>query len=126
MQFWEKAMRKASIYFIMKKVKASKTTDDLRHQNLNKTKRTVNIVAAVTANIKEDHRLTSKELASSYGVSYRTVNNILHDNLGLVKKSECRLLPLRIRQGESANLQGIHRLRQPPLHGHIGQHCDDG
>jgi hypothetical protein len=52
-----------------------------------KTKRTVNIVAAVTADIKEDRRLTCKELASSHGVSYGTMNKILHDDLGLVKKS---------------------------------------
>jgi hypothetical protein len=45
--FGDKAWKKASIYFIMKKVKIGKITDDLCHQNPKKTKRTVNIVAAV-------------------------------------------------------------------------------
>jgi histone-lysine N-methyltransferase SETMAR len=85
--FGDKALKKASIYFIMKKVKAGKNTDDLRHQNAKKTKRTANIVAAVAADIKEDRRLSVKELASSHGVSYGTMFKILHDDLGLVKKS---------------------------------------
>ncbi len=84
--FGDKALKKASIYFIMKKVKAGKNTEDLRHQNAKKTKRTANIVAA---NIKEDRRLSVKELASSHGVSYGMMNKILYDDLGLVKKSTC-------------------------------------
>ncbi len=84
--FGEKSLKKASFYFIMKKVKAGKTTNVLRHKNPKKTKRTVNIVAAVTADIKEDRGLTCHEIASSQGVSYGTMNKILHDNLGLVKK----------------------------------------
>ncbi len=71
----------------MKKVKAGKNTDDLRHQNAKKTKRTANIVAAVAADIKEDRRLSVKEIASSHNVSYGTMNKILLDDLGLVKKS---------------------------------------
>ncbi len=81
--FGDKALKKASIYFIMKKVKAGKNTDDLRHENAKKTKRTANIAAAVAADIKEDRRLSVKELASYHGM----MNKILHDDLGLVKKS---------------------------------------
>jgi hypothetical protein len=68
----DKALKKASIYFIMKKVKAGKNINDLCHQNPKKTKRTANIVAAVAADIKKDRRLMCKELASSHGVSYVT------------------------------------------------------
>ncbi len=85
--FGDKALKKASIYFTMKKVKAGKNTNDLCHQNTKKTKKTANIVAAVAADIKEDHHLTVKELASSHGVSYGTMNKILYDDLGLVKQS---------------------------------------
>jgi hypothetical protein len=40
--------KKTSIYFIMKKAKADKTIDNLRHQNLKKTKRNVNVAAVAT------------------------------------------------------------------------------
>jgi hypothetical protein len=54
----DEALKKSSTYFIMKKVKAGESTDNLHHQNPKKTKRTVDIVAAVTADIKEERRMT--------------------------------------------------------------------
>ncbi len=76
-----------SIYYILKKVKDGKSTDDQRHLNAKKTKRTAAIVAAVAANVAEDRRVSCKDLASAHGLSIGTVFNILRDDLGLVKKS---------------------------------------
>jgi ribosomal 50S subunit-recycling heat shock protein len=68
----------------MKKVKAGKTLT-IRTK---KTKKTVNIIAAVVANVKEDCHRTCKQLASTHGVLYGTTNKVfMARNLGLVKKS---------------------------------------
>jgi hypothetical protein len=85
--FVDKALEEASIYSIMMKFKASENTDGLCHQNPKTAERTVNIEATVVIDIKEGDRMTKKELASCHGVSYGTMNKILHDNLGLVKNS---------------------------------------
>ena len=76
-----------SIYSIINKVKAGKTTDDQRYLNAKKTKTTIDIVAAVTADVEEDRRVTVRHLAAAHGVSYGTMHNILYKSLGLVKKS---------------------------------------
>ncbi len=71
------------------------------YQNLKKAKRIkrVNIgrpreltLVQIAADIKEDLRMTCKELASSHAVSNGTMHKILHDDLGLVEKW-ARLVP---------------------------------
>jgi hypothetical protein len=85
--FGGKSLSKSAIYKIINKVKAGETTEDQRHLNQKKTKRTVDIIAAVAADVKADRRITCRELASAHGVSFGTMHNILHMELGLVKKS---------------------------------------
>jgi histone-lysine N-methyltransferase SETMAR len=80
-------LTKTAIYNILKKVKAGETTDDLRHLNAKKTKRTQDIIAAVAADVNADRRVKCMDLATAHGVSYGTMHNILHKELGLVKKS---------------------------------------
>ncbi len=78
---------KTAIYNILKKVKAGETTDDQRHLDAKKTKRTQDIIAAVAADVNADRRVMCMDLATAHGVSYGTMHNILHQELGLVKKS---------------------------------------
>jgi histone-lysine N-methyltransferase SETMAR len=85
--YGDKALGLTSIYYIIKKVKAGKTTDDQRHLSAKKTKRTADIVAAVAADVKEDRRVNCRDLAFAHGVSNGTMHSILRDDLGLVKKS---------------------------------------
>ncbi len=50
-------------------------------------KRTLDIIAAVAANVKVEHCVTCMDLATAREVSYCTMHIILHDELGLAKKS---------------------------------------
>jgi hypothetical protein len=85
--YGDKALGLTSIYYILKRVKASKSTEDQRKFSAKKTKKTAAIIAAVAADLAEDRRVSVKDLASVHGVSVRTMFNILRDDLGLVKKS---------------------------------------
>ena len=48
---------------------------------------TDNLIASVAAAVEDDRRLTFSEIAEGLGVSYGTIFNILHDDLGLEKLS---------------------------------------
>jgi histone-lysine N-methyltransferase SETMAR len=85
--YGDKALKKTAIYAILKKVKAGENTDDQRHLNPKKTVRSAVLVASVAAAIEEDRRLCIKKLASGLGTSFGTIYNIIHEDLGLVKKS---------------------------------------
>jgi hypothetical protein len=85
--FGDKSLTKSNIYNILKKVKAGEMTDDQRHLNAKKSKRTQDIIAAVAANVNADLRVMCTYLATAHGMSYGTMHNILHEELGLVKKS---------------------------------------
>jgi histone-lysine N-methyltransferase SETMAR len=85
--FENKSLMKTAIYSILKKVKAGETIDDQQHLNAKKTKRTQDIIAAVAANVNADRRVRCMDLATAHGVSYGTMHNILHQELGLVKNS---------------------------------------
>jgi hypothetical protein len=82
--FGGKSLSKSTIYNIINKFKAGESTEDRQHLNPKKTKRTEDIIAAVAADVKADRRITCRDLAS---VSFETMHNILHVELGLVKKS---------------------------------------
>jgi hypothetical protein len=45
------------------------------------------MVASVATNLKTDHCVTRMDFAIVHRVSYGTMHNILHDELGLVKRS---------------------------------------
>ena len=83
----DSALKKTAIYDILKKVKEGKNAEDLRQFNGQRTVRTDNLIAAVSAAIEEDRRVTINEIAQDLGVSYGTVYNIIHDDLGLEKLS---------------------------------------
>ncbi len=85
--FGDKSLTKTAIYNILKKVKAGETTNDLWHLNAKKTKRTQDIIAAVAPDVNADQRVKCMDLATAHSVSYGTMQNILHKELGLVKKS---------------------------------------
>jgi histone-lysine N-methyltransferase SETMAR len=52
-----------------------------------KTARTPDVVAAVAATVEDDRRRSIKDVAAIHGLTYSTVQSILTDDLGLVKKS---------------------------------------
>jgi hypothetical protein len=51
------------------------------------TVHTAALIAAVAADVEADHQICIKALASAYGTSVGTIFAILHEDLGLVKKS---------------------------------------
>jgi hypothetical protein len=61
-------LSKSAIYKIINKVKAGETTEDKRHLNPKKTMRTVDIIAAVAADVKADRRISCRDLATADGV----------------------------------------------------------
>jgi hypothetical protein len=81
--YGDKALGLTSIYYILKKVKASKSSEDQRKFSAKKTKRTAAIIAAVAGDVAEDRCISCKDLASVHGVSIGTMFNILCDDLGL-------------------------------------------
>ncbi len=85
--YGEKALKKTAIYAIIKKVKNRETTDDQRHLNGKKTVQTPALIASVAAVIEEDRQLSIEALATAHGTSISTIHAVLHDNLGLEKKS---------------------------------------
>ena len=85
--YGDKSITKSQIYNILKQVKEGKNTDDQRRFNAKKTKRTPSLVAAVAADVDDDRRICVRTLALAHGVTKDTIFHILHDDLGLVKKS---------------------------------------
>ena len=85
--FGDKSVNRATIYRIIKAVKDGENTDNQRKFNATKTKRTQSLIASVAAAVEEDRRVSIEDLAGAHGVSYGTIFNIIHDDLGLVKKS---------------------------------------
>ncbi len=79
-------MSVSQINRIIKAVKEGKTTADLRHTNPKKTRRTNDAVASIAA-VEKNRRITVRELAAVHGLTFGTVQAILTDDLGLVKKS---------------------------------------
>ncbi len=49
--------------------------------------RTLALIASVTAAIEEIHRICIEALATAHGMSVSTIHAVLHDDLGLEKKS---------------------------------------
>ena len=85
--YGDKSITNSQIYNILKQVKEGKNTDDQRRFNAKKTKRTPSLVAAVAADVDDDRRICVRTLALAHGVTKDTIFHILHDDLGLVKKS---------------------------------------
>jgi histone-lysine N-methyltransferase SETMAR len=124
--FADQALGLTSIYNILKKVKAGKNTDDQRHLNAKRTKRSTTLVADVAAAVENDARATCVDLASAFGVSRGTIHNILRDDLGLVKKSARWVPKILSDQGAWEDLHRVCRCRHPSVQGHAGQHHHHG
>ncbi len=65
--YGDKAWRMASIYYVIMMVKAGETTENQRNLHARKTKKSADIVAAVAAKVKEDWRITCKDITSDHG-----------------------------------------------------------
>ena len=85
--FGDKSVNRATIYRIMKSVKNGKNTDNQCKFNATKIKRNQSLIAVVATAVEEDRQVIIVDLAGAHGVSHGTIFNIIHDNLGLVKKS---------------------------------------
>jgi hypothetical protein len=85
--YGDKALKKTAIYVILKKAIAGKNTDDQHHLNLKKTVTTTSLIASVATVVEKDRRQCIQVLAAAHGVSIYTIHSILHNNLGLEKKS---------------------------------------
>jgi hypothetical protein len=76
-----------AIYDIFNHVKASKNIDDWRWFNPKKSTKMADLVATLPAAIEDDCRICVLTLATVHDMSAGTIFNIIHDELGLVKKS---------------------------------------
>jgi histone-lysine N-methyltransferase SETMAR len=85
--YGDKGLSIDSLYKILKKIKAGEPTVDQRRFNAKKTIRSPTLIAAVAADIEADRRIGMHRLASAHHTSYGTIFNIIHEDLGLVKKS---------------------------------------
>jgi hypothetical protein len=85
--YGDKALKKTAIYAILKKVKSGKTTEDQRSFNQKKTVQTASLIASVATAVEDYRLLGVKYLAAVHGVSVYTIHSILHQDLGLEKKS---------------------------------------
>ncbi len=85
--FGDKTLQKTAIYAIIKKVKAGENTSDQRHLNGKKTVPNAALIASVAAAVERDCRLSVKSFAVAHGVGVGTIHRILHEDLGLGKKS---------------------------------------
>jgi hypothetical protein len=85
--FGDKTLQKTAIYEIIKKVKAGKDTADQRHLNPKKTVRIAALITSVAAAVEEDRRVTIETLAAAHGASLHRIHRILHEDLGLEKKT---------------------------------------
>ena len=85
--YWDKILTRSAIYKIIKFVKAGKPTEDQRKNNAKKNVRNQQLIAAFFVAIGSDARVNTRDSAAANGVSYETIFNILHKDLGLSKKS---------------------------------------
>jgi hypothetical protein len=76
-----------AIYDIVNLVKVSKNIDDWRWFNKKKSTKMADLVAALAAAMEDDCRICVQTLAAVHDMSAGTIFNIIHDELGLVKKS---------------------------------------
>jgi hypothetical protein len=76
--YGDKSLKKTAIYEILSRVKAGKSTVDKRGFNTKRTKRTAAAVAAISAAIEADRRITLEKLTAGCTLSYGTVSNIHH------------------------------------------------
>ena len=82
-----KTLQQAQIYRIIKLVKDGEEVKNERGRGTTKRVRDAALIAAVAAAVEEDGWVSVRELASANGVSNDTIHKILHDELGLSKKS---------------------------------------
>ncbi len=80
---WGQELDKNSDLQHPKNVKTGEMTGTSSTKMQIKMKRTLDIVVA---NVNADCIFTCMDLVTAHGVSYGTMHNILHDELGLVKK----------------------------------------
>lgn len=85
--FHPKAMTLTQIYRIIKAYKEGRDREDQRGQNAKKTVRTPEMIVAVKDYIESDRRVTYTDIEEAFGLTPGTVNTIIKDDLGLIKKS---------------------------------------
>ena len=78
---------KSQIYHILKRIKEGKNIKKQRHTYAKKNNRTPSLITAVIVDIDKYRRICVRTLALAHGVNKDAIFHILHDNLGLVKKS---------------------------------------
>ena len=80
--YWDLALKRGVIYSTLRKVKAGENIIDQRHLNPIKNKWTAAFISAVAAAIHQDGRGGIQDLHTANEVSFSTIYNILHDDLG--------------------------------------------
>jgi methionine aminopeptidase len=77
----------SQVYRILAKVKAGENAEDRRGFITERRIRTPDMVKAVEAFVAENRRHTVNDICKGFSLTRETVGRILHDDLGLVKKS---------------------------------------
>jgi hypothetical protein len=127
--FGDKTLQKTAIYAIIKKVKAGENTSDQQHLNGKKTVRNAALIASCAAAVEQDRRLSVKSFAVAHGVGVGTIHRILHEDLGLKKKS-ARWVPKLLSQDQKIqrveDCRDFVPCRPPPLLRYARQHRHHG
>ena len=84
--FGDRALSKSQVYKIVQDVRDGVDMSDHRGDRSRRTARTPEIIEAVSKYIEEDCRVSYEDIGQRFGLSPGSVNLILHEDLGLVKK----------------------------------------
>jgi hypothetical protein len=107
----DKTLKKTQLYEIIRKGKEGKPVADQRIFNSKCRIRDPTFITDVAAQVANDRRVTVRKLVEAHGVSTRTIQATLHEDLHLSKKS-ARWVPKLLNQ-EMKN-------ETPPLlHGNV-------
>ena len=99
----DSALKKTQIYHLIKTVKEGGDTIDMRGKR-GVSKRTQAVIDAVDTDVQDDRRVTVAYLALKHDLARSTIEVILKDDLGLVKKS-ARWVPKLLNQDQKEERQ---------------------
>jgi len=97
--FGVSTLQQAQIYRIIRHVKDGKEVGNERGRATTKLVQDEHLIASVAAAVEADGRITVRQLTAANGVSNDTIFKVLHEDLGLSKKS-ARWVPKLLNQAQ--------------------------
>ena len=85
--FGKDSLSMSQVYRILAPVRSREYLGDGGHDNVKMKTRTTDLIMAMNAEVTSDRRVMVSVLADKFEVSERMILRVLHDDLGLSKKS---------------------------------------